>query len=98
MTLRKASLTMAAVATTLAAATISDRAAAAIVFDTGYRFTGPSSGFYLGLNRAPQPGRSLPGATSRPSNRGMRVSPSMGGRGLTRGLRGGRMNGSMRRR
>jgi hypothetical protein len=97
MTLRRTSLTMAAIATTLAAATISDPAAAAIVFDAGYRFTGPSSGFYWGLNRAPQPSRSLPGATSRPSNLNMRGVPAMGGRGM-RGQGGGRMNGGMRRR
>jgi hypothetical protein len=34
------------------------------------------------------------GATSRPSNRGMRGMPSTGGRGM----RGGRMSGGMRRR
>jgi hypothetical protein len=97
MTLRKTSLAIAAIATTLAAATISDRAAASIVFDYNNPRIGPSSGFYLGLNRAPQPGRSLPGATSRPSNLDMRGVPAMGGRGM-RGQGGGRMNGGMRRR
>jgi hypothetical protein len=96
MTLRKTSLAMAAIATALAAATISERAAAAIITDYRNGFTGPSSGLYLGLNRAPQPGRSLPGAASRPSNLDMRGVPAMGGRGM-RGLGRG-TNGGMRRR
>ena len=43
------------------------------------------------LSRAPQPNQNLPSATSRPSNRDMRMAPSMGGRGM----RSGRMNGAM---
>jgi hypothetical protein len=39
-----------------------------------------------------------PGATSRPSNRDMRGSPSMGGRGMRGGMGGGRMNGGRGRR
>jgi hypothetical protein len=96
MTIRRTWLTMAAIATTLAAATISDRAAAAIVFDYNVPRIGPSSGFYLGLNRAPQSSRSLPGATSRPSNLNIRGVPPMRGRGMRGPGRG--LNGGMRRR
>jgi hypothetical protein len=38
--------------------------------------------------------RASPGATSRPSNRNMRIAPSTGGRGMMRG--GSRMGGGMR--
>ena len=50
--------------------------------------------YYLGggfLYRAPQPSQPPSGATSRPSNRDMRGTSYMGGRGMMRG--GGRMNG-----
>jgi hypothetical protein len=63
------------------------------------RFGGGPTCLYDGgfLYRAPQPGQSLPGATSRPTNRDMQRMPSMGGRsGMTCG--GDRMNGGMRRR
>jgi hypothetical protein len=98
MMLRKTSLAMAAIATTLAAATISDRAAAAIVSDTGYRFAGPSGGFYWLDGATVQSRKSLSGTTSRSFSPNMRRTPSMGGRGMMRGMGGGRMNGGMRRR
>jgi hypothetical protein len=45
--------------------------------------------------RAPRPGADVPSTTSRPSNRDMRGTPSIGSRGMRGGVR---MNGGMRRR
>ena len=89
MRLRKTSIALGSAVVALAAASLADTASA-----SNRGFGGCTGHFYGGgfLYRAPQPNHSHPGAAPRPSNRDMRVSPSMGGRSMRCG---GRVNGGM---
>jgi hypothetical protein len=95
VTLRKTSIAQGSAVVALAATSLADTASAA---NPGF---GVRPTYYYGggfLYRAPQPNQSLPGATSRPSNRDMGGAPDKGG---DRGMRGGgrgRMSGGMGRR
>jgi hypothetical protein len=90
MALRRTSLALTATVIGLTEASAIDSALAQV------RDPRPD-GLYELWFRAPQPNQSRPGAASRPSNRDMRMAPSMGGRnGMMRG--GGRVNRGMGRR
>jgi hypothetical protein len=91
MKLRKASVALTTTLAALAGISAFDGVSAGFL-DGRYGYFAFDGGFYS--YRAPQPNQNLPGATSRPSNRGMRGMPSTGGRGMMRG----RMNGGMRGR
>jgi hypothetical protein len=93
----KSSLALGAVVAALSAASLIDSALAAEAPPSGDAKPTLPPVLSTTLTRAPQPSQSLPGATSRPVNRGMRGAPSMGGRGMP-GMGGGRMNGGMGRR
>jgi hypothetical protein len=71
MRLRKSSLALATVIAAVAGASAADSASAQY-FRGFYPRAVP---FYYAPLRAPQPGQTLPGATSRPSNRDMRGAP-----------------------
>jgi len=91
MTLRRTSLAVGATILALAGTSVADSASAGYV-NGGYFSTFTSFRSYSLYRSAPQPGRSLPGAMSRPSGNSMRAVPDTGRRGM------GRMNGGMGRR
>ncbi len=74
MRLRKASIAPALTAAALAVTSSFDSASAQREIE------GHSTSDTYAFQRAPRPSQSLPGATSRPSNRDMRGTPSPGGR------------------
>jgi hypothetical protein len=81
MTLRRTSLAVGAAILALAGTSVADSASAGYV-NGGYFSTFTSFRSYSLYRAAPQPGRSLPGAISRPSGNTMRAAPYMDPRGM----------------